>query len=131
MAIPVPNARTIAAQREALAVLADSPDGCTRAEMSRRGFGPAVLNHLLLNRLAIAHVATEVRGGTAIQTRLTITPAGLREISDGDGDRTLFRAAPDMIGARCVSDHPSGKTTRPPPGSPPRAMMAVSISTSL
>jgi len=38
-------------------VLADSPDGCTRAE--RRGFGPAVLNHLLLNRLAIAHVAWE------------------------------------------------------------------------
>ena len=38
-------------------MLADSPDGCTRAE--RRGFGPAVLNHLLLNRLAIAHVAWE------------------------------------------------------------------------
>jgi hypothetical protein len=53
--------------------------------MSRRGFGPAVLNHLLLNRLAIAHVATEVRGSIAIQTRLTITPAGLREIG-GDAD---------------------------------------------
>jgi hypothetical protein len=50
MAIPVPNARTIAAQRQALAVLADSPDGCTRAEMYRRGFGPAVLNYLLLKR---------------------------------------------------------------------------------
>ena len=48
MAIPVPNARTIAARREALTVLADSPDGCTRSEMSRRGFGPAVLNHLLI-----------------------------------------------------------------------------------
>ena len=59
MAILVPNVRTIAARRQALAVLADSPDGCTRAEMSRRGFGPAVLNHLLLNRLAIAHVAWE------------------------------------------------------------------------
>jgi hypothetical protein len=44
-----------------------------------------VLNHLLLNRLAIAHVATEVRGSIAIQTRLTITPAGLREIG-GDAD---------------------------------------------
>jgi hypothetical protein len=27
--------------------------------MSRRGFGPAVLNDLLLKRLAIAHMATE------------------------------------------------------------------------
>ena len=86
MAIPAANARTIAARRQALAVLAGSPDGCTRAEMSRRGFGPAVLNHLLLKRLAIAHVATEVRGGIAIQTRLTITPAGLREIGGGEGD---------------------------------------------
>lgn len=63
-----------------------APDGCTRAEMSRRGFGPAVLNDLLLKRLAIAHMATEVRGGIAIQTRLTITPAGLREIVGGEGD---------------------------------------------
>ena len=62
MAIPAANARTIAARRQALAVLADSPDGCTRDEMSRRGFGPAVLNDLLLKRLAIAHMATEVRG---------------------------------------------------------------------
>jgi hypothetical protein len=36
---------------------------------------------------AIAHMANEVRGGIAIQTRLTITPAGLREISGGDGGR--------------------------------------------
>src|SRR6516164_5345888 len=86
MAIPAANARTIAARRQALAVLAGSPDGCTRAEMSRRGFGPAVLNDLLLKRLAIAHMATEVRGGIAIQTRLTITPAGLREIVGGEGD---------------------------------------------
>ena len=48
MAIPAANARTIAARRQALAVLADSPDGCTRAEMSRRGVGPAVLPELLL-----------------------------------------------------------------------------------
>jgi hypothetical protein len=31
--------------------------------MFRRGLGPAVLNDLLLKRLAIAHMATEVRGG--------------------------------------------------------------------
>jgi hypothetical protein len=84
MAIPPANARTIAA-REALAVLA-VPDRCTRAEMSRRGFGPAVLNDLLLKRLAIAHMATEVHGGIAIQTRPTITPAGLWEISGAEGD---------------------------------------------
>jgi hypothetical protein len=30
-------------------------------------------------------MASEVRGGIAIQTRLTITPAGLREISGDDG----------------------------------------------
>src|SRR6516162_4938982 len=34
-----------------------------------------------------------------------------------------------MIGARCGAVNPSGMTTRPPPGSRPRAMMAVSIST--
>jgi hypothetical protein len=37
-----------------------------------------------LNRLAVAHVNTEVRGGIAIQTRLTITPAGLREFGRGN-----------------------------------------------
>ena len=61
--------------------------GCTRAEMYRRGFASAVLNRLLLERLAIAHVNTEVRGSISIQTRLTITPAGLQEIGRGDGDR--------------------------------------------
>jgi len=86
MAIPAANARTIAARRQALAVLADSPDGCTRAEMSRRGFGPAVLNDLLLKRRDRAYGHREVRCGIAIQTRLTITPAGLREIGGGEGD---------------------------------------------
>jgi hypothetical protein len=51
MVIPAANARNIAARRQALAVLADSPDGCTRAEMYRRGFRSAMLNHLVLNRL--------------------------------------------------------------------------------
>jgi hypothetical protein len=31
-------------------------------------------------------VNTEVRGSISIQTRLTITPAGLQEIGRGDGD---------------------------------------------
>ena len=85
MAILVPNVRTIVARRQALAVLADSsPDGCTRAEIHRRGFRPAMLNHLVLNRLAIAHVNAEVRGSMTIKTRLTITPAGLREIGRGN-----------------------------------------------
>ena len=86
MAILAPNPRTIVAQQQALAVLADISDGCTRAEMYRRGFRPAMLNHLVLNQLAIAHVNTEVRGSISIQTRLTITPAGLQEIGRGDGD---------------------------------------------
>ena len=51
MAILAPNPRTIAAQQQALAVLADISDGCTRAEMYRRGFRSAMLNHLVLNRL--------------------------------------------------------------------------------
>ena len=84
MAILAPNARTIAAQQQALAVLADISDGCTRAEMYRRSFRPAMLNHLVLNRLAIAHVNTEVRGSMTIRTRLTITPSGLREIGRGN-----------------------------------------------
>src|SRR5215831_7497286 len=35
------------------------------------------------------------------------------------------------IDARCVSRNASGTTTRPPPGSRPRATIAISISTSL
>ena len=54
--------------------------------MSRRGFGPAVLNDLLLKRRDRAYGHREVRCGIAIQTRLTITPAGLREIVGGEGD---------------------------------------------
>jgi putative ABC transport system substrate-binding protein len=38
---------------------------------------------------------------------------------------------PGTIGPRCTTMNASGMTTRPPPGSRPRAMMAVSISTSL
>jgi transposase len=44
---------------------------------------------------------------------------------------TLFRAAVDMMSARCACVNISGMTTRPPPGSRPRAMMAASISASL
>src|SRR5262249_29784633 len=44
---------------------------------------------------------------------------------------TLFRAAADMIDARCAVMNTPGMTTRAPPGSRPMAMMAVSISTSL
>jgi len=39
--------------------------------------------------------------------------------------------AADMIGARCASVNASEVTTRPPPGSRPRAVMAVPISASL
>ena len=52
--------------------------------MYRRGFRSAMLNHLVLNQLAIAHVNAEVRGSMTIKTRLTITPAGLREIGRGN-----------------------------------------------
>jgi hypothetical protein len=55
--------------------------------MYRRGFAPAVLNRLLLDRLANRTCGHPVRGSIAIQTRLTITPAGLQEIGRGDGDR--------------------------------------------
>ena len=43
----------------------------------------------------------------------------------------LLRAAANMIEARCKFVNPSGMTTRPPPGSRPRAMISVSISASL
>jgi hypothetical protein len=44
---------------------------------------------------------------------------------------TLLPAAANMIATRCASVHESGMTTTPPPGLRPRALMAVSISTSL
>jgi hypothetical protein len=55
-------------------------------------------------------------------------------LAKSDGQKTagtLFRAAANMIAALCPATDPSGTTTRPPPGSRPRAMMAVSISASL
>ena len=60
------------------------PTAARGPKCNRRGFRPAMLNHLVLNRLAIAHVNTEVRGSMTIRTRLTITPAGLREIGRGN-----------------------------------------------
>ena len=90
MAILAPNPRTIAAQQQALAVLADISDGCTRAEMYRRGFASAVLNRLLLGRLAIA-----------IQTRLTIGRLAR--------DRPRRRG---RVGTRLPRFHPAGYMRR-------------------
>ena len=63
----------------ALAVLAENPDGCTRAVMLARGFSLALLNRLVRAGLATSHLE---RGDKAIEiVRVKITEAGRRVLS--------------------------------------------------
>ena len=65
----------------ALAVLAENPDGCTRAVMLARGFSLALLNRLVRAGLATSHLEREERGDKAIEiVRVTITDAGRRAL---------------------------------------------------
>jgi plasmid stabilization system protein ParE len=67
--------------RRALAMLAENPDGYTRAAMLARGFPLVLLNRLVRAGLAAARVEREERGGKAIEiVRVTITDAGRRAL---------------------------------------------------
>ena len=48
-------------RRRALAILAENPDGCTRAIMLARGFPLALLNRLVRTGLATSHLDREER----------------------------------------------------------------------
>jgi hypothetical protein len=67
--------------RRALVLLADNPDGYSRAAMLARGFPPVLLNRLVRAGLAASHVGREERGDKAIEiVRVTITEAGRRAL---------------------------------------------------
>ena len=78
--------------------------------------------------LAVGLVLTLVLGGSSSGPWLTI---GLLTLMATPVARVAVSAAAYMIAALCLTMAPPGRTTRPPPGSRPRAMMAVSISASL
>ena len=66
-------------RRSALAVLADTPEGRTRAMMLARGFSLALLNRLVRAGLATTHVDREERADKLIEiVRVKITEAGRR-----------------------------------------------------
>jgi hypothetical protein len=68
-------------QRRALAVLADNPDGYTRASMLARGFSLALLNRLVRVGLASSRLDWAERDGEPAATmRLRITDAGRRAL---------------------------------------------------
>ena len=65
----------------ALALLAESPDGCTRAILLARGFPLALLNRLVRAGLATSHIKREERGDKSIEiVRVKITEAGRRAL---------------------------------------------------
>jgi hypothetical protein len=78
--VPESGPAFVEARLRALALLADSPWGRTMGDLHAHGFPKTLLDHLLQNGLARAHVDTEVRGPHSGQDRLTITEAGWREI---------------------------------------------------
>ena len=68
-------------RRSALAVLAETPDGRTRAMMLARGFSLALLNRLVRAGLATTHVDPEERADKLIEiVRVKITEAGRRAL---------------------------------------------------
>jgi hypothetical protein len=68
-------------RRRALAILAENPDGCTRAIMLARGFSLALLNRLVRAGLATSHLERDERGDKMIEiVRVKITEAGRRAL---------------------------------------------------
>jgi hypothetical protein len=69
-------------RRRALAVLAESPDGCARAVMLARGFPLALLNYLVRAGFATSYLERGERGDKLIEImRVKITQAGRRALA--------------------------------------------------
>ena len=65
----------------ALALLAENPEGCSRAIMLARGFSLAVLNRLVFAGLATSHIERQERPDKPIEiVRVRITKAGRRAL---------------------------------------------------
>jgi hypothetical protein len=68
-------------RRRALGIIAESPDGCSRAIMLARGFPLSVLIRLVRAGLATSHIETEERGEKVIEiVRVKIADAGRRAL---------------------------------------------------
>ena len=69
-------------RRRALALLAESPDGCARAVMLARGFPLALLNYLVRAGFATSYLERGERGDKLIEImRVKITEAGRRALA--------------------------------------------------
>jgi hypothetical protein len=79
--IPVLQSRFHNDRRAALTLLAENPDGRTRAMMLARGFSLALLNRLVRAGLVTAHVDRQERADELIEiVRVKITEAGRRAL---------------------------------------------------
>jgi hypothetical protein len=78
---PLPMTRLDDDRRRALALLAENPDGCSRAILIARGFPISLLNRLIRAGLATSRLEREERGDKAIEiVRVKITEAGRRAL---------------------------------------------------
>jgi hypothetical protein len=78
--MPTPNQRG-RFRRRALALLAESSDGCTEAIMLAHGFTLELLVDMVRAGLATAHVERMVSGKRKVEvTRVKITDAGRRAL---------------------------------------------------
>jgi len=69
-------------RKHALILLAEHPNGCSRAIMVARGCSPALLNRLVRTGLAISQIEREKRDDNAIETVcVKITEAGRKAIA--------------------------------------------------
>ena len=76
------NGYLAANRRRALAVLADSPDGCTEAIMLAHGFTAELLIELVRADLATASTERVGRGRKPVEVvRMKITEAGRRALA--------------------------------------------------
>jgi hypothetical protein len=70
-------------QREALRMLAGSPDGCTVTTLMARGYAIVALHDLVRNGFATAHREKMGAGQRVVGvTRLRITHAGRRAVAE-------------------------------------------------
>ena len=75
----------------ALALLAEKPDGCTRAIMLGHGFSLALTASLIRAGFAINHVPNRGRNGRGPVARVRITDAGRNVLAE---DSNVERGSP-------------------------------------
>jgi hypothetical protein len=72
-----------------LAILAENPDGCTRAVMLGRGFPLALIASLIRAGLATDQIAKRIHGGPRAAAPVRITDAGRQALAEASAGAAL------------------------------------------